>query len=474
MRILLVTMSFSDAVTVRDILPWKSFGDQFLIEMNPISSFQKIEELKPDVLLLYGSLDTASIEIYIQRLRNINKIINVIVLPNKQQWLNQQPAAVVDLGVLRIYYLKELNADNLKQTIDAIRVLDNKTVHLRTSKNDISSFFNSDELSIVTYLKSNVITDELWEIINKNLEDYSDTCKIIKRDSDVLVFQDIALSRNTISTKVAQYLEVGNYDYLLISSVPIESAFINECIVKMEFIEKNRYFCESKAIFDFNPLIPPFKLIFQNEFTSSFFALYVSLRKNNIANFLLTLKEIMHTYVFPSMNRGVLRITKLLLKEILLTIKVDGSEKIERLGEGKSCSEDLNELAEYWASSLEFSETLTIKDKAIDVAEFINKNYFENITIELLASFVNLSPSSLTKQFASTFGISIVKYINTIRVCNAALMLVQGQRSISDISKSVGINDTKYFTRLFTNKFKTPPLKFRKLYCIEGINYENR
>ncbi len=182
----------------------------------------------------------------------------------------------------------------------------------------------------------------------------------------------------------------------------------------------------------------------------------------------------MHTYVFPSMNRGVLRIAKLLLKEILLTIKVDGSEEIERLGEGKSCSEDLNELAEYWASSLEFSETLTIKDKAIDVAEFINKNYFENITIELLASFVNLSPSSLTKQFASTFGISIVKYINTIRVCNAALMLVQGQRSISDISKSVGINDTKYFTRLFTNKFKTPPLKFRKLYCIEGINYENR
>lgn len=105
------------------------------------------------------------------------------------------------------------------------------------------------------------------------------------------------------------------------------------------------------------------------------------------------------------------------------------------------------------------------RNSGIQVAvTHINENYRDEITIQLLANIANMSESNFYASFKKQMGISPIAYLNNYRLSVAADRLTDTSDPISDISYSVGINDSLYFSKLFKKTYGMPPKEYRFMY----------
>ncbi|MBQ7900341.1 MAG: helix-turn-helix transcriptional regulator, partial [Clostridia bacterium] len=94
------------------------------------------------------------------------------------------------------------------------------------------------------------------------------------------------------------------------------------------------------------------------------------------------------------------------------------------------------------------------------VIDYINLHYAENITLEELADFNNVSPSYLSRKFKYISGMNLSEYVRDVRLKHAKIMLVETNDSISQISDRCGFNDSNYFSYVFKKEEKISPLQY--------------
>ncbi|MBE5734268.1 MAG: helix-turn-helix transcriptional regulator [Clostridiales bacterium] len=94
---------------------------------------------------------------------------------------------------------------------------------------------------------------------------------------------------------------------------------------------------------------------------------------------------------------------------------------------------------------------------------FINNNISEIKTIEQIASFAHISQSYLSAIFKQSTGLSIMQYVNSIRINFAAKRLVYTNDSISHISADCGFDSPNYFCNTFKKSEGLTPSQFRKI-----------
>ena len=94
--------------------------------------------------------------------------------------------------------------------------------------------------------------------------------------------------------------------------------------------------------------------------------------------------------------------------------------------------------------------------------ELMNAN-IENfdLTIEFLASEVNMSRTVFYNKLKSLTGFSPVEFVREIRLERAAEYIKLTELSFSEISYKVGIEDPRYFSRCFKQKFGATPSEYR-------------
>lgn len=93
------------------------------------------------------------------------------------------------------------------------------------------------------------------------------------------------------------------------------------------------------------------------------------------------------------------------------------------------------------------------------------KTYFaDNINAKNLSAELFCSVSQVFKYTHKYFGLSPANYINQIRLQQAENMLLYTNKSVTEISSSVGFYDSAYFSKLFKQSYGHSPLKYRKLY----------
>ena len=63
----------------------------------------------------------------------------------------------------------------------------------------------------------------------------------------------------------------------------------------------------------------------------------------------------------------------------------------------------------------------------------------------------------------------IAKYLNTIRIQQACMLMEQGVTSIRDLALSCGFKDPLYFSKVFKGKMKVSPKSY-----IGGLSLEER
>jgi DNA-binding response OmpR family regulator/two-component sensor histidine kinase len=95
------------------------------------------------------------------------------------------------------------------------------------------------------------------------------------------------------------------------------------------------------------------------------------------------------------------------------------------------------------------------------------ENY--DLNIDLLANELGMSRTVFFNKIKSLTGFSPIEFVREVRFERAAEYMRDTQLSVSEISYKVGIEDPRYFSRCFKQKFGSTPSEYRQQH-LEDIN----
>ncbi|MBD1382821.1 ABC transporter substrate-binding protein [Metabacillus arenae] len=101
--------------------------------------------------------------------------------------------------------------------------------------------------------------------------------------------------------------------------------------------------------------------------------------------------------------------------------------------------------------------------KAIEETRlFLENHFYENLSVDMLASKAEISPKYFSELFKKEYGISVSNYLTRLRVNKAKFLLVKSEDKIRDIASHVGYSDEFYLSRKFKQTVGISPSMYRK------------
>lgn len=97
-----------------------------------------------------------------------------------------------------------------------------------------------------------------------------------------------------------------------------------------------------------------------------------------------------------------------------------------------------------------------------DLKEFLDTNYKEKITLDMLADRFLVNKYSLSRNFKEQFGTSIINYLLVTRITHAKQMLRFTDDSVEEVGNECGIIPLYYFSRIFKQIEGVSPLEYRQ------------
>jgi signal transduction histidine kinase/DNA-binding response OmpR family regulator/ligand-binding sensor domain-containing protein len=173
---------------------------------------------------------------------------------------------------------------------------------------------------------------------------------------------------------------------------------------------------------------------------------------------------------------------------VLLTAKTDMENKLEALQYGvddyitkpfssaylEARIENLlklrKQLQELYRSSLTSGVISPSKPNVVSqddifiqrIMTFIEENIDNSeLTIEDIAIHIGFSRSAFFKKLKSLTGLAPVEFLKEVRIQRAAQLIESGEYNFSEITYMVGINDPRYFSRCFKQKFGLSPREYK-------------
>jgi YesN/AraC family two-component response regulator len=95
---------------------------------------------------------------------------------------------------------------------------------------------------------------------------------------------------------------------------------------------------------------------------------------------------------------------------------------------------------------------------------YISAHYTDDLSLSEIARQAYVSDHYLSRLFKKTTGLSVVEYINSLRLTSAKQMLEDSSTRISRIGEMVGFGTLTHFSRVFKKATGLPPQQYRKLY----------
>ena len=127
----------------------------------------------------------------------------------------------------------------------------------------------------------------------------------------------------------------------------------------------------------------------------------------------------------------------------------------------------LNDLLTLLMESSWHREAHTNAPKKMDISSvksFLDEHYKEKLSLESVASHFFIDKHYLARLFKEHYGVTLVTYLQQVRITHAKRMLRFTDKSIEEIGLECGIGELNYFSRVFKKLEGVSPSEFRRVW----------
>jgi len=159
---------------------------------------------------------------------------------------------------------------------------------------------------------------------------------------------------------------------------------------------------------------------------------------------------------------------------LMVSLKGEDFERVRELSEQLCEIKDNQEL-----SALKLAEILIILSEKMnynfetrptstsmllvsDILKFINSEYKNLSDIKKIAEKFYISEEYLCRIFKKHTGVTVVSYINSLKLKAAAKLLLDESKNVTEIAEECGFSESKYFGKIFKKNYGLSPLAYRK------------
>ncbi|MGM0395619.1 MAG: helix-turn-helix domain-containing protein [Bacillota bacterium] len=96
------------------------------------------------------------------------------------------------------------------------------------------------------------------------------------------------------------------------------------------------------------------------------------------------------------------------------------------------------------------------------IMKYLSNNYMNKVSLQDIAKQEFLSSQYLSYKIKEVFGHGFNEYLNQIRVEESTKLLLDTDKSISEISEEVGFSHPRYFNKHFKIHYNCTPVQYRK------------
>lgn len=97
--------------------------------------------------------------------------------------------------------------------------------------------------------------------------------------------------------------------------------------------------------------------------------------------------------------------------------------------------------------------------------DYIDDNYEDRITVEALASFVNIGRRTFERRFKNATNNTPIEYIQRVRIEAAKIFFETSRKNVSQVMFEVGYTDTKAFRDVFRKITGLTPIEYRSKFA---------
>ena len=108
------------------------------------------------------------------------------------------------------------------------------------------------------------------------------------------------------------------------------------------------------------------------------------------------------------------------------------------------------------------------------VIDYINEHYTEDISSASLSRQFGHDEAYFCRKFKKHTGLTIMKYIQILRIEKARMLLTETEQAVLDIAASCGFSDTAYFNKCFKNIYRVTPTQMRQRARDGAFLFSNR
>lgn len=96
------------------------------------------------------------------------------------------------------------------------------------------------------------------------------------------------------------------------------------------------------------------------------------------------------------------------------------------------------------------------------IIDFLECNFQRDISSAIIEEQIGLNYDYANTIFKQSVGMTIMKYLDSLRIRTAKDLLLHTNLKISEIAQMTGIPDCQYFSKKFSAQVGLPPLKYRQ------------
>lgn len=94
-----------------------------------------------------------------------------------------------------------------------------------------------------------------------------------------------------------------------------------------------------------------------------------------------------------------------------------------------------------------------VEKRFAEVIAYINERYAENISSSTLSARFGYDEAYFCRKFKRTTGVTVMRYIRTLRLERARVLLMETQQPIHGVALACGFSDAAYFTNCFKQQY---------------------